>query len=250
MKFQKSELLYEGKGKRVFKVVNSSAGGQSEENLLWLEFKDSLTAFNAKKKGSFANKGAINRDIASAIFRHLKKSGIQSHWIEDIGAAEMLCEKLTMIPLEVVVRNGVAGSFAQKFALAEGAELSPPVVEFFYKKDELNDPFINDDQALYLRAAKDQAELETLKSKGLAINSQLREFFARLGLRLIDFKLEFGRSASGEIRLGDEITPDSCRLWDVKTNEKMDKDRFRRDLGNVAEGYQEVLERVRRVWGQ
>lgn len=233
--------MYEGKGKRVFAV-------KSEKNILWLEFKDSLTAFNAQKKGSFENKGGINRDIASIIFRFLKKSNIASHWLADSGATDMVCEKLTMIPLEVVVRNVVAGSLAKKFGTDEGADIKKPLVEFYYKKDELNDPFISDEQALFIGAAQKQSELDELKEQALLINERMKVFFDKLGVRLVDFKLEFGRNAKGEIRLGDEITPDSCRLWDKKTNEKFDKDRFRRDLGGVAEGYQEVLNRIRNVW--
>jgi phosphoribosylaminoimidazole-succinocarboxamide synthase len=242
-KMAKGELLYEGKGKRVFTIPG-------ESNSLWLEFKDSLTAFNAQKKGSFENKGAIGRDIASIIFRYLKKDGVNSHWQEDVGSDSMVCEKLNMIPLEVVVRNYVAGSFAKKFALKEGEPLSKPIVEFYLKKDELNDPFLSDDQALLLGAAKDQKELDELKTAALKINNLLIEFFAKMHVKLIDFKLEFGRNMKGELKLGDEITPDSCRLWDLETNKKLDKDRFRQDLGGVAEGYKEVLSRIRNIWGK
>ncbi len=234
---KKTDLLYEGKGKKVFTIEN-------EKNILWLEFKDDLTAFNAQKKGSFKNKGAINRDIASIIFRFLKRGGVESHWIQDIGERDMVCEKLTMIPLEVVVRNYVAGSFAKKFFMEEGAKISPPIVEFYYKKDEWADPFISDDQAIYLDAVKSVAELEELKRMGRAVNENLIQLFDKIGIKLVDFKLEFGRNSQGQLKLGDEITPDSCRLWDEKTNEKMDKDRFRRDLGGVAEGYAEVLNRM------
>lgn len=241
MNYKKSNLLYEGKGKQVFTI-------EGEKNILWLEFKDSLTAFNAQKKGSFENKGSINRDVASMIFRYLKRARIESHWLQDVGVTGMICEKLTMIPLEVVVRNNVAGSLAKKFNSEEGAEISPPLVEFYYKKDEWNDPFISDEQALFLKAARDQEELNELKQAARQINIQLQPFFAQMGLRLVDFKLEFGRNFRGELRLGDEITPDSCRLWDVETGRKLDKDRFRRDLGGVAEGYQEVLNRMRQRW--
>jgi len=242
MPAQKGELVYEGKGKKVY-------GVSGESNLLWLEFKDSLTAFNAKKKGSFAEKGAINRDIASLIFRYLKNKDVDSHWVRDVGRNEMICEKLTMIPLEVVVRNNVAGSLAKKFNSDEGEELPNPLVEFYYKKDEWNDPFINDEQALYLKAVQHQAELDELKKHALRINEHLKKMFADVGIRLVDFKLEFGRAVRGEFRLGDEITPDSCRLWDLKTGHKLDKDRFRRDLGGVDDGYKEVLNRLRRLGG-
>ncbi|OFZ15990.1 MAG: phosphoribosylaminoimidazolesuccinocarboxamide synthase [Bdellovibrionales bacterium RBG_16_40_8] len=240
--YQKGELIYEGKGKKVFQI-------KDENNFIWIDFKDSLTAFNAQKKGSFESKGAINRDIASMVFRYLKKNNIDSHWVADVGVNSMICEKLQMIPLEVVVRNVVAGSFAKKFGLEEGIEIPNPIAEFYYKKDELNDPFISDDQALYLMAARSQHELDSLKKMGLLVNVQLKNLFAKLELRLVDFKLEFGFNYNKKICLGDEITPDSCRLWDLKTNEKFDKDRFRRDLGGVSEAYQEVLNRMRRMWG-
>ncbi len=241
MEYKKNDLLYEGKGKMVFAVAGDS-------NILWLEFKDNLTAFNAQKRGSFENKGAVSRDIASCIFRYLAKSGIQSHWLRDVGAATMICQKLEMMPLEVVVRNVVAGSFAKKFALAEGADLKKPIVEFYFKKDDLNDPFISDEQALYLNAAKNQNELDELKKLALKINELLMIFFTKMGVRLVDFKLEFGRGAGNQILLGDEITPDSCRLWDIETQKKLDKDVFRRDLGDVSEGYKEIRARILNHW--
>lgn len=241
MNYKKGDLLYEGKGKKVFAIIGDNKN-------LWLEFKDSLTAFNAQKLGSFENKGATSRDIASLIFRYLAKAKIKSHWQEDLGATGMICEKLTMIPLEVVVRNVVAGSFAKKFGLAEGANLETPIVEFYYKKDELNDPFISDDQALYLKAAQNQDELEQLKKIAFAVNQNLIIFFSKMGVRLVDFKLEFGRNQQGKLVLGDEITPDSCRLWDVETQKKLDKDLFRRDLGGVEDAYKEVLSRIRIQW--
>lgn len=243
MSYKKTELLYEGKGKRVYAIADN-------KNLLWLEFKDSLTAFNAQKRGSFENKGAINRDIASIIFRYLNKSKVKSHWVQDEGATDMVCEKLTMMPIEVVVRNTVAGSLAKKFGLEEGVHIAKPIVEFYFKKDELNDPFMSDEQALFIGVAQNQAELDELKKQALLINEHMKNFFTKIGLRLVDFKLEFGRDSKQQIKLGDEISPDSCRLWDVKTNEKLDKDRFRRDLGGVAEGYQEVLNRIKQFWGK
>ncbi len=241
MNYQKSDLIYEGKAKKVFAVKN-------DKNILWLEFKNSLTAFNAQKMGSFENKGAINRNIASIIFRYLKKAKVISHWVQDHGDTDMICEKLSMIPIEVVVRNTVAGSLAKKFGLEEGLHLKKPIVEFYYKNDGLQDPFMSDEQALFMGAAKTQKELDELKKQALLINKSMQKFFDKLSLRLVDFKLEFGRNKKGKICLGDEISPDSCRLWDKKTNEKMDKDRFRRDLGKVAESYQEVLNRIQKVW--
>ncbi len=235
----KGSLIYEGKAKRVFEVPGS---GQ-----LWLEFKDSLTAFNALKKGSFNEKGAINRNIASLVFRFLEKRGIRTHWLGDEGQVEMRTRKLDMILLEVVVRNVLAGSTAKKFALPEGTPLEQPLVEFYFKKDELADPFISDEQALMLKVAS-VSELVELKRLGLQVNAALLELFSEIGIRLIDFKIEFGRDSAGQIILGDEISPDSCRLWDEKTQEKLDKDRFRRDLGQVEESYREVLTRLKNRW--
>jgi phosphoribosylaminoimidazole-succinocarboxamide synthase len=240
MSYKKGALLYEGKGKKVFSV-------EKMDSKLWIEFKDSLTAFNAQKKGSFQNKGAVNRDIASVIFKYLKSKKIGSHWVEDQGTTEWICEKLKMIPLEVVVRNVMAGSLAKKFNMQEGAEIKPPLVEFYYKKDEWNDPFISDDHALYLKAVQSAKDLAILKKAALDINKNLKVLFLKLGIRLVDFKLEFGKNAKGKIVLGDEITPDSCRLWDIKTGKKLDKDVFRRDLGDVSEGYFEVYNRMKKT---
>ncbi len=239
---QQGELLYEGKAKKVFAVR-----GDAEH--LWLHFKDDLTAFNAQKRGSFQNKGAINRDIASMIFRFLERAEVTSHFVADLGESDMICEKLEMIPLEVVVRNRVAGSFAKKFDLPEGGHIPGGIVEFYYKNDALQDPFVSDDQALYLKAAKDQRELETLKRIAINVNRELVDFFLAIRVDLIDFKIEFGRNADGDVVLGDEITPDSCRLWDRDSKERLDKDRFRRDLGGVSEAYHEILKRMREVHG-
>lgn len=237
MSFEKSDFLYEGKAKRIFSVADDDAK-------VWLEFKDDLTAFNAEKKGSFDDKGVINRNIASLIFNYLQKFQVPHHWVADIGEREMVVDKVEIIPLEVVVRNVLAGSTAKKFALEEGSPLEKPLVEFFYKKDELGDPFVSDDQALMLKAASSQQQLDQLKAMALEINQYLIKLFDKAGIRLVDFKLEFGVTPEGKILLADEITPDSCRLWDKETNEKLDKDRFRRDLGNIRESYQNVLERL------
>jgi phosphoribosylaminoimidazole-succinocarboxamide synthase len=239
--YQRGDLIYEGKAKRIYAVV-----GQG--HVLWQEFKDSLTAFNALKKGEFENKGALNRDMTSLVFRFLKARGIQNHWAGDIGARDMATEKLEMLKVEVVVRNKLAGSTAKKFGLAEGTPLEKPLTEFFFKDDRLGDPFVSDEQALMLKIVETQSELEQLKGRALEINGALIAFFAAAGLDLIDFKIEFGRRAGGEIVLADEITPDSCRLWDQKTNERMDKDRFRRDLGGVKDAYEEVCARLKSAW--
>jgi phosphoribosylaminoimidazole-succinocarboxamide synthase len=232
----KMNLLYEGKAKKIFQT------GAAQE--LLVEFKDSLTAFNALKKGSFSDKGAINRDIASLLFRELKKNGIESHWLNDKGVNEMLVRKVTIIPLEVVVRNWLAGSTAKKLGRAEGEKLKRPLLEFYYKNDELQDPFVSDDQILMMEVAG-EAELATLKKQALQVNEVLRKIFTGINIDLIDFKVEFGKDENGKILLADEITPDCCRLWDQQTKEKLDKDRFRRDLGQVKESYQEVLKRLR-----
>jgi phosphoribosylaminoimidazole-succinocarboxamide synthase len=240
MGYVKADFVYEGKAKTIYKV-------KDQPNLLLLDFKDDLTAFNAEKKGSFQNKGVVNRAIASLIFQYLEQFQVPHHWIKDLGAREMVVIKLEIIPLEVVVRNILAGSTAKKFGIAEGTPLEKPLVEFYFKKDALGDPFVSDDQALFLKAARSQSELEQLKSMAREINGYLKDLFAKCNITLIDFKLEFGRSPDGKILLADEITPDSCRLWDVTTGEKLDKDRFRRDLGQVDESYNQVLERLQKL---
>lgn len=242
MSYKKGAALYEGKAKKLFEV-------EGHPELVWMEFKDSLTAFNAQKKGSFTGKGLLNRNLASFIFRYLVREGVGSHWRQDMGERDMVCERVAIIPLEVVVRNRLAGSTAKKFNIEEGLVLEQPLVEFYFKDDALNDPFLSDDQALMMKAAKSQAELEELKKRGLKVNAALKRMFFEMGIDLVDFKIEFGRTKSGDIVLADEITPDSCRLWDLKTGEKLDKDRFRRDLGRVEESYQEVWERMQTRWG-
>lgn len=238
MERTKGELLYEGKAKRMYSVPG-------REDVVWVEYKDSLTAFNAQKKSSFGGKGAINAQITSLLYRKLKSFGVATHFIEDISPNEMICSKVTIIPLEVVTRNRLAGSTAKKLGKEEGTPLKTPLVEFYYKDDALGDPFVSDDQALMMGASSSKAELEELKACALKINKVLQEIFLNAGLELIDFKLEFGRDGRGQLMLADEISPDTCRLWDRKTGEKMDKDRFRRDLGRVEESYQEVLERLK-----
>lgn len=238
----KGELLYEGKAKKMFEVK-----GRPEE--IWVEYKDSLTAFNAVKKGNFAGKGAINAGITSLLYRKLGKLGIKTHLLEEVNDHEMVCTKVKVIPLEVVTRNVLAGSTAKKLGLEEGTKIAEPLVEFYYKDDALGDPFISDDQALLMKAVDQRADLETLKKMALQINSALKGVFLKAGLQLIDFKLEFGRTLDGQIVLADEISPDTCRLWDTQTGEKLDKDRFRRDLGKVEESYQEVLNRLKQAEG-
>lgn len=241
MSWQKAEQIYEGKGKRIFAL-------KGETQFLLQEFKDQLTAFNAQKKAELDGKGELNCLITSCIFKFLANKGIPSHFVEKLSSTSCVTRRLEMIPLEVVVRNILAGSTAKKLGIEEGTPLDGPLVEFYYKKDELNDPFVSDDQAMLLKAVRERRDLETLKSLALDVNKGLQEFFGKCGIKLVDFKLEFGVDSEGHIVLGDEISPDSCRLWDEKTNEKLDKDRFRRDLGQVKEKYQEVWSRIQKQW--
>ncbi len=241
MSYKKGEFLYEGKAKTIYSVL-------SDENFVWLEFKNSLTAFNAQKKGEFEGKGKINLEITNHIFKYLQSNDIKTHWVQEMSESEVVCQKLSIIPLEVVVRNITAGSLAKKFNLKEGVQLKKPLVEFFYKKDELGDPFISDEQALVLGFVESQKTLDDLKSRALKINELLIQFFDKCEISLVDFKLEFGFDLKNNILLADEITPDSCRLWNKKTGEKMDKDRFRQDLGLVKESYEEILLKIQQNW--
>ncbi|MBT0816294.1 phosphoribosylaminoimidazolesuccinocarboxamide synthase [Campylobacter lari] len=232
----KLDLLYEGKGKKMFKT--------DDENLLITEFKDDLTAFNAEKKGNEAGKGALNCKISTEIFHLLEKEGIKTHLIETISDKEQIVKKCNIIPIEVITRNVATGSLTKRLGIKEGTILPFAVVEFCYKNDDLGDPIINDEHCLILNLVKSEKDLELIKKTARHINSILVEFFESKGLRLIDFKLEFGIDGEGNMILADEISPDSCRFWDSKTNEKLDKDRFRQDLGNVKMAYEEVLKRI------
>jgi phosphoribosylaminoimidazole-succinocarboxamide synthase len=234
--YQKAELLYEGKAKKLYSLAG-------HKNLLLQEFKDDATAFNALKKGTIRNKGVINNQISAHIFKYLEKHGVKTHFVKPISENEMLVKKLKIIPIEVIVRNIAAGSLLKKTNFKEGQVLNKPIVEFYYKDDALGDPLINDSHALAMKLAK-PAELKRLRKLAEKINSKLKPFFKKRNLKLVDFKLEFGKDKKGEILLGDEITPDTCRLWDAETNEKLDKDRFRFDLGNVDETYVEVRKRI------
>jgi phosphoribosylaminoimidazole-succinocarboxamide synthase len=243
MSWQKSEQIYDGKGKRIFSL-------KDQNGYVLQEFKNQLTAFNAVKKEELEGKGELNCLITTSLFKYLADQGVPTHFVEKLSNTSIVTKKLTMIPLEVVVRNIMAGSTAKKLGIAEGSAMEKPLVEFYYKKDELADPFISDDQALLLKAVDSQKDLDELKALGLKVNSSLKTFFAKCEIKLVDFKLEFGKNTQGQIVLGDEISPDSCRLWDEKTNEKLDKDRFRRDLGQVKEKYQEVWNRIQNKWSQ
>lgn len=240
MSFSKSEMLYEGKAKKIF-------GVKDHEDLVWVSYKDSLTAFNAQKKSSFENKGAINKAITEILFEALSRDGVPHHIISSEGSTELVCKKVQIIPLEVVVRNILAGSTAKKLGFQEGTPLKAPLVEFYFKDDALGDPFVSDDQALLLEAVSSHEELSQLKSLALKVNTSLRSIFDQIQVDLVDFKIELGKDKRGEILLADEITPDTCRLWDQKTGERLDKDRFRRDLGKIKESYEEILERLK-IW--
>ncbi|EAK9939238.1 phosphoribosylaminoimidazolesuccinocarboxamide synthase [Campylobacter lari] len=230
------DLLYEGKGKKMFKT--------DDENLLITEFKDDLTAFNAEKRGNEAGKGALNCKISTEIFHLLEKEGIKTHLVETISDKEQIVKKCNIIPIEVITRNVATGSLTKRLGIKEGTILPFAVVEFCYKNDDLGDPIINDEHCLILNLVKSEKDLELIKNIARQINSILVKFFESKGLRLIDFKLEFGIDSEGNMILADEISPDSCRFWDSKTNEKLDKDRFRQDLGNVKMAYEEVLKRI------
>ena len=227
-----AQLLYEGKGKKVFQ------GKQTDEVILY--FKDELTAFNALKKGQFEKKGEINCKISTVIFKMLKRQNIKTHWLETFADNQMRVQKTQIIPLEVVIRNFAAGSFAQKFKIQDGTAMKYPLVEYYYKNDELKDPFVSEGQIIYFGWCN-ESELEQIKIEALKINEALVKMFAQKNLQLIDFKIEFGKNKSGEIILSDEISPDCMRLWDNKTKERLDKDRFRLDLGDVGQGYTRIL---------
>jgi phosphoribosylaminoimidazole-succinocarboxamide synthase len=230
-----SELLYEGKAKRIFATDN--------EQIVLVEYKNSATAYNGQKKADITGKGRLNNEITSLLFLKLKEQGIESHFIKRISETEQLVKRVTIIPLEVVVRNVAAGSFSKRLGIEEGSELSGPIVEFYLKNDELGDPLLTIDHALELKLASVE-EIAILKEKALEVNTVLSSFFNELGIRLIDFKLEFGKDSDGHILLADEISPDTCRLWDKQTNEKLDKDVFRRDLGSLTDAYENILARL------
>lgn len=229
-------LLYEGKGKKLFATENP--------NEVIAEFKDDLTAFNAQKRSSEDGKGALNCLISSILFNLLAQKGIKSHFIQSLSSTTMLCQKVQIIPIEVVVRNIATGSLSKRLGIEDGLVLPFTLVEFYYKDDALNDPIINDEHCKILGIVDDENDLGFLRDQARKINAILRDFFDQRGLKLVDFKLEFGRNAQGEIILADEISPDSCRLWDKQTNQKLDKDRFRQDLGDLKGAYEEVLRRI------
>jgi len=232
----KKELLYEGKAKRLFTT--------DDPNLLVAEFKDDLTAFNGEKHAQEAGKGALNNKISTELFKLLEDAGIPTHFVDRPDDNHMLVKKVDIILIEVVVRNIATGSLSKRLGIEDGTPLPFTLVEFYYKRDDLGDPIINDEHCLILDLVKSEADLEELKQLGREINTILKAFFAKKGLNLVDFKVEFGYDSEGKILLADEISPDSCRFWDMETNEKLDKDRFRQGLGSVKVAYEEVLKRI------
>ncbi|TDQ34145.1 phosphoribosylaminoimidazolesuccinocarboxamide synthase [Aureibacillus halotolerans] len=230
------QLLYEGKAKRIYETTTSG--------VLLVEYKDEATAFNGKKKETIAGKGVLNNDISAMIFQALSLAGVESHFVEKVSERSQKVKHVEIVPLEVVVRNVTAGSLAKRLGLNEGEPIEPAIVEFYYKDDELDDPLITEEHVRLLRIARPD-ELKTMKEAALKVNEELTSLFADCGIRLIDFKLEFGRTADGSILLADEVSPDTCRLWDKDTNERLDKDVFRRDLGALTTAYEEIATRLR-----
>ena len=231
----KLEQLYEGKAKKVFATDNP------EQYIV--EYKDDATAFNGLKKGTIAGKGVINNKMSNFLMRKLEEAGVPTHFVEEISDRETIVKKVSIVPLEVIIRNISAGSFAKRYGVEEGIVFAEPTIEFSYKNDDLGDPLINDYHALALGLATKQ-EIETIKNMAFKTNEVMKKFFKNLNVDLVDFKLEFGRLSDGTIVLADEISPDTCRFWDSDTHEKLDKDRFRRDLGNVEDAYQEMMKRI------
>lgn len=231
----KGQLLYEGKAKRLYTT--------DQEDVLFVEYKNSATAFNGEKKAEIEGKGVLNNRISTLIFEKLKEKGIDSHFIKSISDNEQLVRKVDIIPIEVVVRNIAAGSLAKRLGVEEGTPLARTIVEFYYKNDDLGDPFINNDHIDILNLATKE-EIDEIYEIGLKVNDVLKQIFSDIGVILVDFKLEFGRDKNGKVLLADEISPDTCRLWDAETKQKLDKDVFRRDLGNLVEVYEIILERL------
>ena len=231
----KGEQLYEGKAKKVFAT--------DDPELLLVSYKDDATAFNGLKKGTIAGKGVINNKMSNALMQYLEKKGIPTHYVEEINDRDTIVKKVQIVPLEVIIRNIAAGSFSKHYGVEEGTLLKAPTIEFSYKNDELGDPLINEYHALALGLAT-QEEIDTIKKYAFKVNEELKAFWKSCGVTLVDFKLEFGRLSDGTIVLADEISPDTCRLWDSETGMKLDKDRFRRDMGGVEDAYQEIMRRL------
>ena len=229
------EMLYEGKAKQVFATENP--------DIVMVHYKDDATAFNGLKKGTITGKGVINNRVTNFMMKKLEAAGIPTHFVEELNDRDTLVKKVSIVPLEVIIRNISAGSFAKRFGVEEGIVFENPTIEYSYKNDDLGDPMINTAQALALKLAT-PAEIETIRTMAFKVNEVMKAFFAEVGVDLVDFKLEFGRLSDGTIVLADEISPDTCRFWDSKTHEKLDKDRFRRDLGGVEDAYVEMRRRI------
>ncbi|MGN1400273.1 MAG: phosphoribosylaminoimidazolesuccinocarboxamide synthase [Bacillus sp. (in: firmicutes)] len=232
---EKGPLLYEGKAKKVYAT--------EDDQVVWLEYTDQATAFNGEKKTAIAGKGSLNNEVTSMLFEKLQEEGIRSHFIKKLSANEHLARKVTIIPLEVVVRNVAAGSLSKRLGMKEGILLTHPIVEFYYKNDSLGDPLLTRAHISLLGLAS-EGQLDEITREALKVNDVLTKLFVRAGIRLVDFKLEFGLTADGDILLADEISPDTCRLWDIETGEKLDKDVFRRDLGSLTDAYEKIVTRL------
>ena len=232
---EKREQLYEGKAKKVFAT--------NDPNLYIVDYKDDATAFNGLKKGTISGKGVVNNRMTNYMFKLLEKAGVPTHYVEELNDRETVVKKVSIVPLEVIVRNVAAGSFSKRMGVEEGTALKCPILEFSYKNDDLGDPFINDYYALALGLATKE-EIDLIAKYTFMINDFMIDFFKKLNIDLIDFKIEFGKTADGKIILADEISPDTCRFWDSTTHEKLDKDRFRRDMGGVEGAYAEMMKRV------
>ena len=232
---EKTVQMYEGKAKKVYAT--------DDENYCIVSYKDDATAFNGLKKGTIVGKGVVNNKMSNFLMQLLEKNGVPTHFVEEINDRDTVVKKVQIVPLEVIIRNISAGSFAKRYGVEEGIVFDSPTIEFSYKCDELDDPLINDYHALALKLATKE-EIETIKKLAFKVNDVLKEYFLSLNIKLVDFKLEFGRLSDGTIVLADEISPDTCRFWDADTNEKLDKDRFRRDMGGVEDAYKEMMKRV------
>ncbi|OEH93404.1 phosphoribosylaminoimidazolesuccinocarboxamide synthase [Bacillus solimangrovi] len=232
---EKGKLLYEGKAKRIYTT--------NDDSLVWIEYKDDATAFNGEKKASISGKGRLNNEISSLLFEKLTEQKIENHFVKKLSETEQLVKKTKIIPLEVVVRNIAAGSLAKRLGLEEGTSLKRTIIEFYYKNDELGDPLLNQEHIEIMELASND-QLEQMKEIALKVNDSLVDYFNSCNVRLIDFKLEFGLDNDGVLILSDEVSPDTCRLWDKDTNEKFDKDVFRRDIGNLTDAYEEILKRL------
>ena len=232
---EKRTQLYEGKAKKVFET--------DDKELVIVSYKDDATAFNGLKKGTISGKGSINNRMSNLLMQKLEKAGVPTHFVEELNDRDTVVKRVSIVPLEVIIRNIVAGSFSKRYGIEEGTPLREPSIEFSYKNDDLGDPLIYGEHAVLLDLVTEE-DLAAIKKYAFMVNDYLKGFWATCGVTLVDFKLEFGKTSTGEIVLADEISPDTCRLWDAKTGEKLDKDRFRRDLGGVEDAYEEVMKRL------